>query len=1360
MYDPRSRYRPLRFFTEPLIWLLSSLMIGLALLSFALAWRDEQSLLDARLNADTTEITRLIEDTMTENERSLLATRALFAASHTIERTTFSEFVTPLLERLARTQAIGWAPRVPATARAAFEQSVQTTGVPDFMLYERNTNGQRVPVAERPEYFPATFIEPFALNREILGFDIGSDSSRLQTLDRARDTGQPALTPPVHLVQTTDENYGLLLILAVYRQDAPTDSLTARRENLLGMVYSRFQMSALLDKAQSQLNPRDIELYVFDVSDAQPQLLAFHASHSGAQVLPAGASPDPVSLETTLHSTTQFESYGRTWRIVARPGPAYVAAMRSWDAWSRLIIGLLSVVVFLLYMYIRKRADDLLQQSQARLELAQAVTHLGSWELDLATGRGVWSQEMYQLFQRDPTTHPPVFEEFIQGVHPEDRTILQAALMHAGATGERVTVEHRDNAPPDAVRHFEVTIHTVRDAQGRPIRLAGAVHDITARHRTEARLRRLNRTYALQSEINQTIVRVRDMHELFAATCQIVVAQGEFCMAWIGRPDPQTRRVYPVAHAGAADGYLETLSIVVDDSAARDAYASTLHAGGHVVINDIAGDLRMGPWRDAAQRLGYRASAIFPLMVAGEVYGALNLYASELDFFDADELKLLDEIATDIAFAIEFIEQDAQRRLAEEKLRTSEARYRLLAENTSDVIWQLDIASGQFTYVSPSVQHLRGYTSEEVMACSVSDVLTPESNRDVTGWLRTHLVALEAGENPNPVQVNEVDQPHRDGHIIPVEVVTKILRDPQTGTLTVLGVSRDITARRQAEVALKQSEARYRVIFEGANEGIITVRNEDRSFLYINPAMSALFGYTHDEFLQLTVTHLHPSETLPYVLAEFESLVRSEKTLVANIPCIRKDGSVFYADVKAALARLDNLEVLVSFFNDVTERLQAEEALIAERNSLARRVEERTADLSHVNTELARVVRAKDEFLANMSHELRTPLNAILGISEVLLEQFRGPLNERQQESLRDIQISGHHLLALINDILDLAKVESGQMELQMGPVVIAEMCEISLLFIKEQALKKQLHLALHLDDQRAIMYADSKRLKQMLVNLLSNAVKFTEAGGQVSLEVQTDAEAGVVRFVVEDTGIGMNPEGVTQLFQPFVQLDSRLSRQHEGTGLGLALVRRLAGLHNGSVTVESELGQGSRFTVALPYASREMMAQNPADHALIVGDNALRATPIIENRESSHEAPMTMPPHEQSLAGGRVLMVEDNTINITTVGGYLQDRGYHLMIARNGREALDIVAEARPDVILMDIQMAEMDGLETTRRLRAMPDYQNTPIIALTALAMPGDREQCLAAGANAYLTKPVRLKGLVETMQRLLKSASLTPP
>ena len=261
---------------------------------------------------------------------------------------------------------------------------------------------------------------------------------------------------------------------------------------------------------------------------------------------------------------------------------------------------------------------------------------------------------------------------------------------------------------------------------------------------------------------------------------------------------------------------------------------------------------------------------------------------------------------------------------------------------------------------------------------------------------------------------------------------------------------------------------------------------------------------------------------------------------------------------------------LLGISRDIAQRKRAEAELAAERASLAARVEERTADLSRTNAELARAVRAKDEFLANMSHELRTPLNAILALSESLLDQIRGPINERQRASLSSIETSGRHLLTLINDILDLSKIEAGRLDLRFEPTPLAELCEASLLFVREMALKKQLQIGFSLDDQLTVIEADAQRLKQMLVNLLSNAVKFTEPGGTVELAVEVDREAEAVRFTVADSGVGIDPEMMARLFQPFTQLDASLSRRHEGTGLGLALVRRLAELHGGSVAVES----------------------------------------------------------------------------------------------------------------------------------------------------------------------------------------------
>jgi signal transduction histidine kinase len=262
----------------------------------------------------------------------------------------------------------------------------------------------------------------------------------------------------------------------------------------------------------------------------------------------------------------------------------------------------------------------------------------------------------------------------------------------------------------------------------------------------------------------------------------------------------------------------------------------------------------------------------------------------------------------------------------------------------------------------------------------------------------------------------------------------------------------------------------------------------------------------------------------------------------------------------------------------------------AERRKAEAALRESNIRLEKAITKSNRMVRAaqaanvaKSEFLANMSHELRTPLNAILALSETLLDQVRGPLNPRQESAMRNIEFSGRHLLDLINDVLDLAKVEAGRLDIFPEWVSIAEVCEASLGFVSEMATAKQLDIGFQMDNMITHFQTDPKRLRQMLVNLLSNAVKFTPAGGRVSLDVTMIAEQGMVCFAVEDTGIGIMPEDMNRLFRPFTQLDSSLSRRHEGSGLGLVLVQRLAEMQGGKITVDSNPGSGSRFTLVLP---------------------------------------------------------------------------------------------------------------------------------------------------------------------------------
>lgn len=594
------------------------------------------------------------------------------------------------------------------------------------------------------------------------------------------------------------------------------------------------------------------------------------------------------------------------------------------------------------------------------------------------------------------------------------------------------------------------------------------------------------------------------------------------------------------------------------------------------------------------------------------------------------------------------------------------------------------------------------------------------------------------------------------------------------------------------------------------------------------------------------------------------------------LEAINKEGGFFDQEDLKLLTRLaapaataiENARLFAQAQQEIAERKRVEAALEAERSLLARRVAERTADLSAANAELAHAARLKDEFLASMSHELRTPLNAVLGISEALQEEVYGPLNENQINSLHSIEESGRHLLALINDILDLSKIEAGKLELEPTPVPVEMICHASLRIIKQNAHKKRLTIHSSFDGAVTTIQADERRVKQILVNLLGNAVKFTPEGGEIGLEVVGDTAVGAVHITVWDTGIGIAEEDLSRLFQPFVQLDSRLAREYGGTGLGLSLVQRMMDLHGGTVSVVSEPGQGSRFTISFPWQPWERVlspleaAQNLDDSltrafrlAMLVDDSPaavgqlkryfnelqvevvalqngarvmeqaelirpdvivldillpdlsgwdvlarLKGNPktrpipvviasVIDERENALAAgaadcllkPVTrqqlhralqrvmmlvnrvqtrpLPPltDTSSDAGQitlrpRILLAEDNEANIKTFSQYLTAKGYDMIVVHNGREAIELARQDKPDLILMDIQMPKMNGLEAIREIRADAMLNQIPIIAVTALAMPGDQEKCLAAGANDYLSKPVSLKGLLERIEMQL--------
>ena len=549
--------------------------------------------------------------------------------------------------------------------------------------------------------------------------------------------------------------------------------------------------------------------------------------------------------------------------------------------------------------------------------------------------------------------------------------------------------------------------------------------------------------------------------------------------------------------------------------------------------------------------------------------------------------------------------------------------------------------------------------------------------------------------------------------------------------------------RHRLQARVLASERHYRALIEHSADGIATLTADGR-FLYASPATHRMLGYDLEELMgQSAFTLLHPDDLAAGMTMYRQLRQQPQQPLTSELRYRRKDGTWCWLEATGTnLLETPGIGVIVLNYRDVTARREVEAALRQLNETLEQRIAERTADLQQANAELARAARLKDEFLANMSHELRTPLNAILGNAELLREQIYGPLIPKQIDALRNIDTSGHHLLRLINEILDIARIEAGKLQLQIEPVPVASVCQMSCLMVAESALLKQVVLSTALDHQVTTIHADQQRLTQILINLLANAVKFTPAGGAIGLEVTGNPGAQSVTFTVWDTGIGIAATDLPRLFQPFTQLDSGLNRQYGGTGLGLALVQRLVRAHQGSVTVTSTVGQGSRFSVTLPW-----LIASAEDEA------ALGANHVTSSASNARSAPLSAPRSPDEATGAHILLVEDNPEHSQIVVDYLTACDYYVSVAQNGDTALQLAQASPPALVLMDLHLPGMDGLAAIREMRATNQLQAVPIIALTAMAQPSDRERCLAAGANDYLAKPVRLHTLRAMLATYLK-------
>jgi PAS domain S-box-containing protein len=393
----------------------------------------------------------------------------------------------------------------------------------------------------------------------------------------------------------------------------------------------------------------------------------------------------------------------------------------------------------------------------------------------------------------------------------------------------------------------------------------------------------------------------------------------------------------------------------------------------------------------------------------------------------------------------------------------------------------------------------------------------------------------------------------------------------------------DITERKQAQDALRESEQQYRDMFEKNTAIKLFIDPGSGAILRANQAAAGFYGYPIAGLEKMNISQIN---TLPAPEIELEmEQAASQNRQYFNFRHRLASGELRDVEVYSGPIQSGGRIGLYSIIHDVTGRKKAEAELLQANAGLEQRVQERTAELQAANLQLIEAGRMKDEFLASMSHELRTPLTGILGLSDCLELDVYGPMNEKQAKAVSNIHKSGQHLLKLINDILDLAKIGAGKLSLDLQRCSLAEVCQASLQMIHNSAEQKGQHVSFQSSPENIMLQADPRRLLEILVNLLSNAVKFTPQDGSIGIQARGEPLEGQVAITVWDSGIGIKDTDVPLLFQRFVQIDARLARNYSGTGLGLALVKNLSELHGGSVSVESKFGAGSRFTVKLPWA-------------------------------------------------------------------------------------------------------------------------------------------------------------------------------
>ncbi|HZW25951.1 MAG TPA: PAS domain S-box protein [Gallionella sp.] len=1037
---------------------------------------------------------------------------------------------------------------------------------------------------------------------------------------------------------------------------------------------------------------------------------------------------------------------------------------------------------------------------------------------------------------------------FFPLIHPEDLSVAMHLLQRAIRGEDIPTFELRILKSSGTYLNAEITV-TSLDLETKKSQLLCIGRDISERKRAEEALHRVNRALRTLSAGNMAMVRAKDENDFLHAAASVIVKEGGYSLAVIDYVDGNELK--PMAFTGKDEGRYWAQRLARSGTKQDTLPIVRAISGGTIQIcHDIASDPAFEPWRETETASGHVANIALPLIIEGRVFGGLSIYSSETNSFDDEEVRLLKELADDIAYGIITLRAQAELRFAMQALRESEEKLHAVTTAAQDAIALID-NDGNVRFWNPAAEKLFGYTAAEMMGKNLHQLIVPER------YLPHHKTGFahfrETGEGPAVGRTTELSAISRDGREFPVEIslsaiklnglwhgvgivrdLTKrkqdeqVLRDQKafsdtliqslpdifflldrqagllrwnkrleelsglspeemsgmhaleliheedrpraaqklqqafetgsastevrmkltngircylvTGTMVetpsganVIGIGFDITERKAAEEQIRKLS----LAVEQSPESVV-ITDLDASIEYVNNAFIVNTGYSREEVMGQNPRILQSGKTPRATYDAMWDALPHGRMWRGEMINRRKDGSEYteFATITPIRQADGRITHYVAVKEDITEKKRVAEELGRYRHHLEEMVETRTNELEKAKLAAESANAAKSAFVANMSHEIRTPLNAIVGFTHLLRRSNTDPA---QQEKLEKIVDSSRHLLSVINDILDFSKIEAGKLELRIADFAFDRMLDNVISMITIKVREKRLELIVERDEVPPVLVGDSTHLAQALLNYLSNAVKFTERGKiivHLSKEEETATDL-LLRFEVTDTGIGIAPEKIANLFSAFEQVDASSSRRYGGTGLGLAITRKLARLMGGDAGVQSVQGQGSTFW----FTAR-------------LGKSRLGMTELVEAGTIAELGLRTMP------AGARILLAEDNRINQEVAVELLSEVGLKVEIANDGFEAVEKVRAGGYDLILMDMQMPGMDGLEATRAIRALPGCSTLPILAMTANAFDEDRERCMAAGMDDFIAKPVDPEQLFSTLMRWLPTAAITPP